>query len=393
MKRLLVIANEPSPYMTDLHNALAERPGWSVKVYYPMRKDDGPQSGHDYRIFPERHYDFAVNRSRGFLGQLRGSWETWRLILSRPDAVVVNGYSSLVHVSALLLCFTARVPFLFFGDYFNVTPPKNWGARWLRRALRFLVFQKSLAVLMCGKMGIRSAVESGCPAEKVLDFPYVVSEMRLRALAQRFKDKQGETARQGWPQGVPLVLFSGRMIQRKGLDTLLAALQNLKKQGIAFFLLIEGSGPLYAHYEAETRCMGLSDDCTFLGFCQMDRHAWLLSQADFVVVPSLSDPWGLAVPEAMLMGKAVVASDAVGSAVHHVQHGENGLIFRAGDVTGLGESVARLLQDPALRQVMGEAGHHTAGAYSPERNTEVLFDFLEKGRSVAANFFEKSKIC
>jgi glycosyltransferase involved in cell wall biosynthesis len=378
MKRLLIVANEPSPYMTDLHNALAERPGWSVKVYYPVRRDAGPQGGHDYRLFPERRYDFVLNRSRGFAGQLRGCWETSRLIWGRPDAVVVNGYSSLVHVGALLLCFVARVPFLFFGDYFNVTPPKNWAARWARRALRFLVFQKSAAVLMCGKTGIRSAVESGCPAEKVLDFPYAVSEARLWDLAQQFEKEQGKAARQHWPPGRLRVLFSGRMIQRKGLDTLLAALQNLKKQGFPFFLLAEGSGPMHRHYQDEAARLGLSGDCVFLGFCQMDRHAWLLSQADLVVVPSLSDPWGLVVPEAMLMGKAVVASDVVGSAVHHVQHGENGLVFKAGDVTGLGESVARLLQDSAFGARLGRAGQATAQAYSPQRNAAVLFDFLEK---------------
>lgn len=378
MKRLLIIANEPSPYMTDLHNALAERLGWSLKVYYPMRKDEGPQSGHDYRIFPARHYDFVVNGSRGFAGQLRGWWETSRLILGRPDAVVVNGYSSLVHIGALLLCFAARVPFLFFGDYFNVAPPRNPVARWSRRALRFLVFQKSSAVLMCGKMGVRSAVDSGCPAEKVLDFPYAVSEARLRNLSQQFEKVQGETARQGWPEGVPLVLFSGRMIQRKGLGTLLAALENLKKQGIRFFLLIEGSGPLRQHYEAETRRMGLSVDCAFLGFCQMDRHAWLLSQADLVAVPSLSDPWGLAVPEAMLMGRAVVASDVVGSAVDRIIDDENGLLFPARDMASLAVALRRLLSNAELRKRLGQAAQRTAQAHGPAYNAAALFDFLEK---------------
>lgn len=378
MNRLLIVSNEPSPYMIDLYNALCEESPWPLLVYYPKVRDWGPDSGHNYQVFPLQNYEYVVNEGRTLFNKLNVFWNVCRLIFKKPPLVIINGYSSLVHMGSLFVCYLLNIPFLFFGDYFNVDPPKNIFLKIMRKGLRYIVFQKSVGILTCGKMGIESALKSGCKSDKVLDFPYTIDKYRLTLLAHEFENKYGDEARKKWLVKGPIILFSGRMIERKGLTTLLNALFIIKQKGVKFFLIIEGNGPMFQHYEQKIKDMGLWDYTTMLGFCQMDKHAWLLSISDIVVVPSFYDPWGLAVPESMLMGKAVIASNVVGSAVHHIEHNKSGLLFSPGDEKELGILIDRLITDVNLRAELASAGQKSALLYSPKRNADVLFSFLRQ---------------
>lgn len=378
MNQFLIVSNEPSPYMVDLYNALGEEAPWPLLVYFPKVRDWGPDSGHNYQILPSQNYEYKVNEGRTIFNKLAVIVDVCRLIWKKPPLVMINGYSSLVHVNSLIMCYLFNIPFLFFGDYFNVPPPKNILLRIFRKYLRFIVFNKSVGVLTCGKMGVESALKSGCKIDKILDFPYVIDKDRLSRLAYEFEHKYGCDIKKNWPLDKIIILFSGRMIERKGLDTLLEALFLVKKQGSTFFLIIEGDGPLFHYYERKVKDMGLWDSIAMLGFCQMDKHAWLLSISDIVVVPSFYDPWGLAVPESMLMGKAVIASNVVGSAVHHIEHNKNGLLFNAGDEKGLASAVSKLIINEELRKQLAISGQKSALLYSPKRNADILFAFLKQ---------------
>ena len=66
-----------------------------------------------------------------------------------------------------------------------------------------------------------------------------------------------------------------------------------------------------------------------------------------LVLPSVFEPWGLVINEAMNAGRAVVVSDQVGCGPDLVRSGENGYVFPAGDIAGLRQALVNLLGDPA----------------------------------------------
>jgi len=169
-----------------------------------------------------------------------------------------------------------------------------------------------------------------------------------------------------------MVFFSGRMIERKGLEILLRASAKLLKEGSDFFLIIEGDGPLKQKFENMANELELNDHLIFVGFSQMDRHAYLLSKSDIVVVPSTEDPWGIVVHEGMLLEKAVCASDAVCSARDIIQHGINGIIFPSGDSQTLAQELKTLLANRETRFELGRRAKETAEYWSPKRNVEAL---------------------
>jgi len=86
--------------------------------------------------------------------------------------------------------------------------------------------------------------------------------------------------------------------------------------------------------------------------------AWI--HCSIGVVPSIwPEPFGQVAIEAMACGRPVVAS-AIGGLQDSVVHGETGLLVPPGDDKALAEAIRSLLNDPARRAAMGEAGRKRA---------------------------------
>jgi glycosyltransferase involved in cell wall biosynthesis len=74
----------------------------------------------------------------------------------------------------------------------------------------------------------------------------------------------------------------------------------------------------------------------------------LYHAADLFCLPSKSETWGLSINEAMACGKAILASDKVGCTADLVRIGENGAVFRSGDVNNLTRNLQHLTKEKAL---------------------------------------------
>jgi glycosyltransferase involved in cell wall biosynthesis len=107
-------------------------------------------------------------------------------------------------------------------------------------------------------------------------------------------------------------------------------------------------------------------------------HSWLLRNASIVIVPSLSDAWGIVVDEGMQLGKSVIASSGVGSAVDRIESGMNGLLFPPGDVSQLKDHLLHLLSSNDLRSALAQNALLTSRAFSPERNVANLQQLLDR---------------
>jgi len=165
-----------------------------------------------------------------------------------------------------------------------------------------------------------------------------------------------------------------RLEPQKGHQTLLDAFQEVLRpfdsaQGIKDLeLWIVGDGALRKELEARARELGIDSRVKFFG-ARTDVPA-LLEQMDIVVLPSLWEGAGIALLEAQAAGKPVVAS-AVGGVLeyviaespgmvrqahHDINGGQTAILVEPGDARALGEALERLIQNPTLRQQMGEAG-------------------------------------
>lgn len=135
----------------------------------------------------------------------------------------------------------------------------------------------------------------------------------------------------------PAVLAMGRFVVKKGYAQLLSAYARLKARGMALPpLLLAGDGPLRADLENNAREQGLSDLVQFVGW-QKDA-ARFLARGTLFVLPSLDEPFGIAVLEAMARGVPVIATSTAGP--REILDGDTALLVPPGDIAALADALA-----------------------------------------------------
>lgn len=154
-----------------------------------------------------------------------------------------------------------------------------------------------------------------------------------------------------------VVLTVCRLVEQKGIDFLLEAIPAVDKalKGNVHFILL-GRGPRLEHLQAKARALGVDKKISFLSerFSEKDL-ASLYAACDCFVLPSLWEPFGMVVVEAMSTGKPVVATD-IGGIPEIIESGKNGLLVPPRNAALLAEKISFVLQDEKAARQFGDAG-------------------------------------
>ena len=156
-----------------------------------------------------------------------------------------------------------------------------------------------------------------------------------------------------------MVLFVGRLVEKKGCASLLEAMAEVQQRLPAVELVVIGGGPLHAKYEA--RAAGLRVRCRFLGTQSPATVREWMARASVFCVPSVvaasgdTEGFGMVFIEAQAMGLPVV-STLSGGIPEAVEHGETGLLVTERDPRGLATALLVLLENDELWQRYSAAG-------------------------------------
>jgi len=143
----------------------------------------------------------------------------------------------------------------------------------------------------------------------------------------------------------------------KGYEYLIPAFVEVKRQVAAAKLVIAGEGPLRADLTRTIHELGLAADVILLG--RRPDVPDILSLMDVFVLASTSEGTPLALIEAMMANKPVVAT-RVGGIPELVQNGVTGILVPVGDVQALAEAIVDLVTDPERANRMATAGYRVA---------------------------------
>jgi glycogen(starch) synthase len=143
-----------------------------------------------------------------------------------------------------------------------------------------------------------------------------------------------------------LVLFAGRLEYEKGVQTLLDALQRVRREIGPTRLLVAGTGTYSEALRRRVRELGLQRHVRFTGY--LEDHALRLhyAAADVAVAPSIYEPFGLVAVEAMACGTPVVVGDTGG--LREIVEDGSGLAFTPQDEDALADRLVEVLRDDAL---------------------------------------------
>lgn len=153
--------------------------------------------------------------------------------------------------------------------------------------------------------------------------------------------------------GKTVLLYMGVLAPRKNLRFLLDLFAQLQPQHPKLVLLVVGSGPQAAALQAHAQQLGVAEAVRFTGYIDENAKVDFYNLADIFVFPSLLEGFGMVVAEAMACGVPVVSSNA--ASLPEVV-GEAGLLASPTDAAAFQRHLVQLVQDPALRQQLGEQG-------------------------------------
>jgi glycosyltransferase involved in cell wall biosynthesis len=175
-------------------------------------------------------------------------------------------------------------------------------------------------------------------------------------------------------------VFLGRLADWKGVDLLLDAFVPVAAQTDAVLEII-GDGEMRGELEAQTARLGLGGRAVFSGWLSQEQCAIKLKQADALVLPSLREPGGAVVIEAMAMGLPVIATNWGGPADYI--DSTCGILVeptsKEGFVQGLTDAMLKLAHSPELRQSMGCAGRERVRQHFDwERKVDRILEIYQQ---------------
>ncbi|WP_293347682.1 MULTISPECIES: glycosyltransferase family 4 protein [unclassified Microcoleus] len=175
-------------------------------------------------------------------------------------------------------------------------------------------------------------------------------------------------------------VFLGRLADWKGVDLLLEAFATVAAQMDAAWEII-GDGEMRGELEAQTARLGLDSRVVFSGWLSHEQCALKMQQADIMVCPSLREPGGAVVMEAMAVGLPVIATNW-GGPVDYLDSTCGILVepdSRESFVKGLTEAMLKLAHSPELRQSMGQAGwERVREHFDWERKVDRMIEIYEQ---------------
>jgi glycosyltransferase involved in cell wall biosynthesis len=284
---------------------------------------------------------------------------------ARPDAVFVPGWSSGAAITALSWAQAAEVPAILMSDSRAEDASRNWLLEWIKRQ----IVAGFAGALVAGTAHRNYARALGVP-EAFIETGYdVVDNVHFAANAAAARSEECRLrAELMLPKAYFLV--SARLIEKKNLIFMLNAYSHYRAEAPhePLDLVIIGEGPMRPMLKAHLRQLGLVPHVHLPGFIQYGILPFYYGLATALIMPSMTDQWGLVVNEAMASGLPVLVSTGAGAAQDLVAHGVNGYTFNPFCVEELAQQMLALSDAPDTRiKEMGAASQAIIEAYTPQR--------------------------
>jgi glycosyltransferase involved in cell wall biosynthesis len=194
-------------------------------------------------------------------------------------------------------------------------------------------------------------------------------------------DEAGKKKVDALKDGLPTVLFVGRLVHYKGVEFLIRALESVNAR-----LWIVGTGPLEESLKQLATKLGIANRIVFLGHVSDEELIAYYHACDVFALPSITNQemFGLVQLEAMACRKPVVSTNLPTGVPWVNQHGETGYCVTPGNSNELAFALQRLLANPELCAEMGQAGRERVERqFSSAKMAEAMLQVYQEVLSEA----------
>jgi glycosyltransferase involved in cell wall biosynthesis len=365
--RLAYLVTHPIQYHATMLRLIAQDPDVSLKVFFrsevsarafyaagfntEIEWDVALQDGYKYEALPAfgRTDRFSFWRPLNF-GLAR------RLRAENFDVLWIHGYMHWFHLWAMVAAKSMGIKVLLRDEVNRFSAIRGTVKKIAKKPFFALLKKFSDAFLAIGSLNKQYYVGYGVQEQDIFLVPYAVDNEFFQSRCRQASTSRDELRTTlGLEAGRPIILFAGKLMERKRPHDLLEAYTRLSPDGVTEpkpYLLFVGTGEMLDTLRrrgAELKW----DSIRFVGFRGQKELTRYYDLCDVFVLPSEIEPWGLAVNEAMNAACAIVVSDKVGCGPDLVKPGHNGFTFPAGDVSALAEKLRAVIGDPQRIRTMG----------------------------------------
>jgi glycosyltransferase involved in cell wall biosynthesis len=375
MKPFVVYWNNiPAPYMVERFNALRDEPGIEFEAWFNDRVEPGRSWAVDESKW---HFNYRYLPSI----QLFGKKVRLPLpVLGRKPDLIVSLHAEPVFILGWMIAKLRGSKTVFrvlktFDSWIRRTPFKEGMKRYL--------FRRVDGIETTGADGKEYVMRYGVPPDRVFTTTHAFDISHFIKSHSTTLPERTKLRKSLGLKGVTFI-YVGRLWHGKGVGDLLEAFQEVQQQSEGeVSLLIVGDGPQEQALKRICASKAL-ENVVFAGFQPRERLPEFYALADVFVFPTLGDPYGLVVDEAMACSLPVISTAAAGEISARIKAGENGFIVPPADPGRLAERMLQLAKNPDLRRRTGERSRslvedHTSGRWAREFTGMVASLLREAG--------------
>ncbi len=336
--KIAILYSELAAYTLACLRTLKGNYNVDLLLYHWKPAVDAPYRFGDMEIFSQVHE--RVGQTSTDIVQ--------SLIKFKPDAIYVPGWMDKEYLQAARVYKRRGIPVIsgLDGQWRN-TLTQRFGSRIAGTHLK-----KYIDIFwVAGERQAHFAKKMGFTGDKLW---YGLYSCDWDTYSRVYRERNGNLSK--------AFLYIGRYVPDKGIDSLLKAYEQYRKAvDNPWKLLCVGTGPMVSKIEQNT---GVEN----LGFMQPDMLPSVMARAGAFIMPSLFEPWGVAIHEAVSAGLPVICSEACGAGVHLVQDSYNGYQFKTGDIKQLTYQMTKLsLLSASELKAMGSASFELSKQFTPQR--------------------------
>lgn len=373
--------NQPTPYVVDRFNAVVDSlPRFRFEAWFDTVRE------------PDRSWQVDPGSWR-FPARILGTTDAdaplsripvQLLEAMRPELLIAN-YDRVHMVAGLLV--GRRMARRTAVRCLPTWPA--WETPSLSRSVaKHVLFRAIDGAKVPGPDGAEYARSYGLPGDRMWPVTQSV-DVALYARARSVSRDRRAELRSGFGASGCAFLYVGRLWNGKGIADLLEAFRRVRAENPDVSLLIAGDGQ--DADELKGRAAGIAG-IRWVGFVQPTELPDLYAAADVLVFPTLGDPNGLVVEEAMAAGLPVISTSAAGDIRSRLPDGRAGYVVSPGAPAELAARMHELADDPDLRMRLGEEAAALAQRAAPEYYAQDFIRFADgilakRRRPSAASLF------
>lgn len=262
-------------------------------------------------------------------------------IVKGNDLIILGCYEQPSYILLSIICRILKKPYILFFDGIS-TNRLIETENIIKKYIKNIVIKYSDYIMGNGTVSKRYFSEVfEYPIEKIYNQYLTVDSNKINEL---YKDR--EIYRKEYREKLNIseedkvLIYSGRLIDIKNVDSVVKAISKIDRKDIVF--LITGGGELeneitYLSYQLGVRVL-------ITGFIseqeELFKHYFV---GDALILPSVYEPWGLVINEAMFAGLPVIVSEVCGCSLDLVENNKNGYIINPHSINDIASKIDKLL--------------------------------------------------